>query len=316
MNARTITLTAIPGWDSTPYNLITDTDVPLSTASGVITVPATPASVGSSQNPDGYGFPAIWFTSNLAWLGSSRPGGDDPAADAAAIMNFNQFGVMSGPATNPAGGAPNPGGIITATLVQIEPQPNGTIYVNPTVSASINLTNALPGQMYWSAPLAHNFQVYGTLYTGQTGLLNQQLYYYIALLSSVNYVMYTHRSCVMRNGKAWGSRAGWPAQPGLPPNITSDHDYTLGADLNLVNYQNLGAAPLAPNIALAGTVLRRGELGTPPAELIPQFSLAGKLHRAGTFEGSNNLMIGTPILANPGGLVGGSLWKPAKLCSG
>jgi hypothetical protein len=302
---RTITPTAIPGWDTTPYNLVTDTGGALGSGLGLTnTLPATPPSPGSPGNPDGQGFPALWFTINLAWAGA--------APDPTQIMYFNQIGVMSGPATNPSGGAPNPGGVITATVMGIG-DTNGTYYSEPVATTTIDLTNALPGQMYWSAPLAQNFSILGTV-SNQPGQILQS-YYYVALKSTVNYVMYSGRSCTLRNGKVWGSHGGWPEQPGLPPAITADHIYAMGVDLNLVNYVNLGAGPLAPTATLTGQVLRRGELGTPPAELIPQVSLAGRVHRAGAFEGSNNLLVG-PVLANPGGLSGGPLWKPAQLCTG
>jgi hypothetical protein len=304
MNVRTITPTSIPGWSSTPYNLITDTDVAISGSSQAVQIPANDA------GPNGAGYPAIWFTSNLQWLGSSRPGGNDPVADASQVMYFNQIGIMSGPAT--FSGQPNTTGVVKVTLVVVELQGNSTYY-NTATSATIDLTNAIPGQMYWSAPLPQQFSVYGQVYNGQPGL--QQLYYYLAVQPPTAYAMYAQRSCTLRNGALWGS-VGFPAQPGLPPVITSNHDYMVGVDLNLVNYVNLGISPIVPTAALAGTLLRRGELGTPPANLIPQVGLTGVVHRAGTFEGINNLTVGGPILTNPGGLAGGSLWKPAILCTG
>lgn len=167
--------------------------------------------------------------------------------------------------------------------------------------------------MYWSAPLANACSVWGSVVIDQPGMLIQPLYYYIAIMPTTSYVMYSQRKCTVRNGNQWGSHSSWPS---YPPTITNDNLYVAGVDLNLVNYKILGVSPLAPAVTLAGRVLRPGELGAPPARLVPQIGLAGRVHRAGAFEGINSLMVGGPVLANPGGLSGGPLWKPAKLCQG
>jgi hypothetical protein len=309
---RAITPSNIPGWPTTPYNLISDTDAPIDSQSGITFFPSI-ATTGGPNGPDGVGTPAFWFTTTNTLWGSGRPGGLDEAADLAAAMNFNQIGIVSGPATNPDNDAPNPGSVVAVTVIQIEPQPDGSYYDNQLATTNIDLTNAVPGQMYWSAPMANPFQVWGSVYAGQPGMMIQPLYYYIAVQPVNDYYMYGPRMCSVRNGNVWGSSGEWPMQPGLSPVITNDNLYAGGVDLNLVNYQILGNSPLTPTVALTGRVLRRGELGSPPARLIPSVQLAGQPQRAGVLHGD---MTVDSVTFNASTLSGGPLWKPAQLCTG
>jgi hypothetical protein len=311
MRARTITPTSIPGWNSTPYNLVTDTGgAPPNPTVDQIEMIYAAGGPDAGPGPDGFGFPVLWFTTTNANLGSGRPGGDDPVADAASIMAFNQIGVLAGPATNPNSGDPNVGGVITVNVVQMAPQADGTNYMSVVASATIDVTKAIPGNFYWSDPLAANFQIYGILWSGA---VNQQIYYYLAMTSTVDYAMYATRPCLIRNGGQWGSSGESDMQPGLPPIIGTDRNYVFGVDLNLVNYRDLGTAPITPITKIAGQVLRRGELGAPHAKMVPQIQLTGQPQRAGVLHGGMQV---ESVTFNATSLSGGPLWKPAKLCTG
>jgi hypothetical protein len=213
-----------------------------------------------------------------------------------APMSFNLLGCMCGPAIKSDGsGDPNPGCPVT---MQITWQDAVTL---PTIlgSATVDLTNAIPGTMVWANNVVTTFTI------GDAGN-NGTIFYNISVNpSDPLYYFYDLRPCVVRNGNDWsdGAAGEWSG-PG-------SHTQFIGVDLNLVSFDEL-SGNLFPAVTLNSILLRKGELRPKPFQ--PQIKLSGAPRIAGTLEGA--LAIGAPILANPGGLSGGPLWKPAKLCTG
>jgi hypothetical protein len=211
-----------------------------------------------------------------------------------APMYFNLLGCMCGPATTD-GVTPNPGGQATVTVTWED------AVTPPSLLATsvVDLTNATPGQMVWANNVVPSFVI------GDAGN-NGAIFYIISVqFDNPNYVFYGSRPCSVRNGLDWSAGGSW----GPPGGRTQQ----IGVDLNLVTFDEL-SGNLFPAVTLNSILLRRGELR--PQTLQPQVKISGAPRIAGTLGGSLVLNRGDVILANPGGLSGGPLWKPANLCTG
>jgi hypothetical protein len=212
---------------------------------------------------------------------------------------FNYLGVMAGPAMQGDGVTPNTCGPVTVTLTQqyVYGSPGQSLPVVTLATAIVDLTDAIPGQMIWATDDLPPFP----LIPGDS--YGQRVYTIHVQISAADfpYYFYAGRPCTVQDGVAWGTGSASP----------SGNYQLVGVNLTLATYDPL-VGDVGPDVALAGVLLRRGELR--PKTLEPQITLSGGLWRAGVLGG--DLAAGEIVLANPGGMVGGPLWKPAKLCSG
>jgi hypothetical protein len=251
-----------------------------------------PNSLSSVQLPASYGANPyntglIWFTLQL---GIER------------AVTLNQLGIMGGPLVH-ANGQPNVGGVVTLALMQGFAAPSGYLY-SQIATASVDLTDWVPGQFYWSDPLPNPI----TLPSYQGAI---QYYYYISAICSVPYSVYTARPCTLRYGTTWGSVAYRPGFGEIPASTNNHLCFGGPVDVTLNNYVDLSTGSIAPTFALSGAPQRMGGLEAP---LVPQIELKGRFGRAGVFEGDNNMIGGKFVLS--ASIAGGPLWKPARLCTG